>query len=68
MGDGTSGRFRLSFKLQRGVVFPGTTVTTDAGQLLPRELDEQLGVIAQIERRLADSRTKRNRQVTLPSV
>lgn len=43
-------------------------MTSDAGLLLPRELDEQLGLNALIERPLADSRTGRNRQFPLPEL
>ena len=39
MGDATSGRVRLSFNPQLRVEFLGATVTSDAGLLLPRELE-----------------------------
>ena len=39
MGDATSGRFRLSFNPQLGVEFREATVTSDAGLVLPRELE-----------------------------
>jgi len=42
MGDATSGPVRLSFNPQLRVEFRGATVTSDAGLLLPRELDERL--------------------------
>jgi hypothetical protein len=42
MGDATSGPV-LSFNPQLRVEFRGATVTSDAGLLLPRELDERLG-------------------------
>jgi len=41
-------------------------VTSDARLLLPRELDEQLGLSGLIERRVADPRTGHNRQFPLP--
>jgi hypothetical protein len=47
------------------VEFRGATVTSDAGLLLPRELDERLGLSALIERHLTDPRTGRNRQFPL---
>jgi len=50
------------------VEFRGATVTSDAGLLLPRELDERLGLHALIERHLADPRTGRNRQFPLPDL
>src|SRR3984893_2334952 len=65
VGDATSGPVRLSFNPQLRVEFRGATVTSDAGLLLPRELDERLGVSALIERHLDDPRTGRNRQFPL---
>ena len=40
-------------------------MTSDAGLLLPRELDERLGLDALIERHLTDPRTGHNRQFPL---
>jgi hypothetical protein len=68
MGDGTSGPIRLSFNPQLRVEFRGATVTSDAGLLLPRELDERLGLSTLIERHLVDPRTGRNRQFPLPDL
>ena len=65
MGDATSGPVRLSFNPQLRVEFRGATVTSDAGLLLPRELDERLGLDALIERHLTDPRTGHNRQFPL---
>jgi len=65
MGDAKSGPVRLSFNPQLRVEFRGATVTSDAGLVLPRELDEQLGLSALIERHLTDPRTGRNRQFPL---
>lgn len=56
MGDAKSGPVRLSFNPQLRVEFHGSTVTSDAGLLLPRELDEHLGLGALIERHLNDPR------------
>jgi hypothetical protein len=53
MGDATSGQVRLSFNPQLRVEFRGATVTSDAGLLLPRELDERLGLSALIERHVS---------------
>jgi Transposase DDE domain group 1 len=47
---------------------PSATVTSDAGLLLPRELDERLGLGALIERYLTDPRTGRNSQFPLPDL
>jgi len=65
VGDAKSGPVRLSFNPQRRVEFRGATVTSDAGLLLPRELDERLGLSALIQRHLTDPRTGRNRQFPL---
>ena len=68
MGDAKSGPVRLSFNPQLRVEFRGATVTSDAGLLLPRELDERLGLSTLIERHLSDPRTGRNRQFPLPDL
>jgi hypothetical protein len=65
VGDATSGPIRLAFNPQLRVEFRGATVTSDAGLLLPRELDERLGLDALIERHLTDPRTGHNRQFPL---
>jgi hypothetical protein len=68
MGDATSGPVRLSFNPQLRVEFRGATVTSDAGLLLPRELDERLGLSMLIDRHLTDPRTGHNRQFPLPDL
>jgi len=68
MGDAKAGPVRLSFNPQLRVDFHGSTVTSDAGLLLPRELDEHLGLGALIERHLSDPRTGRNSQFPLPDL
>src|SRR6202158_116001 len=68
MGDAPSGLVRFSFNPQLRVEFRGATVTSDAGLLLPRELDERLGLGALIERHLTDPRTGRNSQFPLPDL
>src|SRR2546427_191833 len=68
VGDATSGPVRLSFNPQLRVEFRGATVTSDAGLLLPRELDKRLGLDALIERHLTDPRTGHNRQFPLPDL
>src|SRR5881397_2102012 len=68
MGDATSGPVRLSSNPRLRVEFRGATVTSDAGLLLPRELDERLGLSALIERHLSDPRTGYNRQFPLPDL
>src|SRR5438309_9663899 len=66
--DAEPGPIRLSFNPQLRVEFCGATVTSDAGLLLPRELDERLGLDAPIERHLTDPRTGHNRQFPLPDL
>jgi DDE family transposase len=68
MGDAKAGPVYLSFNPQLRVEFRGATVTSDAGLLLPRELDERLGLSALIERHLSDPRTGYNRQFPLPDL
>jgi len=68
VGDAEAGPIRLSFNPQLRVEFRGATVTSDAGLLLPRELDERLGLNALIERHLTDPRTGHNRQFPLPDL
>ena len=65
MGDAKAGPVRLSFNPQLRVEFHGATVTPDALLLLPRELDERLGLSALIDRYLSDPRTGRNSQFPL---
>src|SRR2546427_2903337 len=68
VGDAKSSPIRLSFNPQLRVEFRGATVTSDAGLLLLRELDERLGLDALIERHLTDPRTGHNRQFPLPDL
>src|SRR5262245_7974786 len=68
MGDAKSGPVRLWFNPQLRVEFHGATVTSDAGLLFARELDERLGLSTLIERHLHDPRTGRNYQVSLPDL
>jgi hypothetical protein len=68
MGDAKSGPVRLSFNPQLRVEFRGATVTSDAGLLLPRELDERLALSALIEQHLIDPGTGRNYQFPLPDL
>jgi len=68
VGDAGSGPIRFTFNPQLRIEFRGATVTSDAGLLLPRELDERLGLSALIERHLTDPRTGHNRQFPLPDL
>src|SRR5258707_1566019 len=68
VGDAESSPIRLSFNPQLRVEFRCATVTSDAGLLLPRALDEHLGLDALIKRHLTDPRTGHNRQFPLPDL
>src|SRR3989442_11882102 len=68
VGDTKSGPIRLTFNPQLRVEFRGATVTSDAGLLLPRELDKRLGLDALIARHLTDPRIGHNRQFPLPDL
>src|SRR6266436_3753081 len=68
VGDTKSGPIRLTFNPELRVEFGGATVTSDAGLLLPRELDKRLGLDALIERHLTDPRTGHNRQFLRPDL
>lgn len=60
MGDAKGGPVRLSFNPQLRVEFQGATVTSDAGLLLPRELDERLDLNALIKRHLTSQGPAQN--------
>src|SRR5262249_145129 len=64
MGEKQNGPFQLSFNPSLKVDFQGSQVTSDAGLILVRELDERLGFRELIEEHLADSRGK-NMQLPL---
>jgi len=68
MGDAPAGPVRLSFNPHVRAESRGATVTSDAGLLLPRELDERFGLSVLIERHLCDPRTGRNYQFPLPDL
>jgi len=57
--------FQLSFNRFLRVDFQGSRVTSDAGLLVVRELDERLGLTGIIQNHLVDSRTGRNTQFPL---
>ncbi|PYQ74417.1 MAG: IS1380 family transposase, partial [Acidobacteria bacterium] len=52
---------QLGFRFQRKLLvdFGGGTLTTDAGLLLVREFDEQLGLSADVVSRVTDTRDAR---------
>ena len=59
VGETRNRPFQLSFNSSLKVDFQGARVTSDGGLILVRELDEQLGFGALIERHLTDGRGKR---------
>jgi hypothetical protein len=62
MGESRRDALRLDFDRKVKVEFHGTKVTSDAGLLAYRELDEVLGLTTMIESRLSDTRTGKNTQ------
>ncbi len=62
MGDGQKGDLRLDFDRRVKVKFLGSKVTTDAGLLVYRELDEVLGLTEMAGDLLCDSRVGSNKQ------
>ena len=62
MGEDKSDELRLSFDPRIRVQFVGSKITSDAGLLAYREMDEKLGLTSNAVRYLADTRTGRNIQ------
>ena len=62
MGESKKDALRVNFDRKLKVEFHGTKVTSDAGLLAYRELDEILGLTTMIEPQLSDSRTGKNTQ------
>ena len=62
MGEARKDALRLNFDRKLKLEFHGTKVTSDAGLLAFRELDEVLGLTAMIEPGFCDNRKGRNTQ------
>ena len=65
MGERQNQPFRFSFRSFLKVDFQGSQVTSDAGLLLIRELDERLGLGQLIRENLTDARRGKNTQLPL---
>lgn len=62
MGDGNKAPLRLNFNPKVRLEFHGATITSDAGLLVARELDEVLALTEMATSHLKESRTGRNVQ------
>jgi hypothetical protein len=68
MGETRKDAYRLDFDRKVKVEFHGTKVTSDAGLLAYRELDEVFGLTTMIDSELCDIRTGRNTQHGIASM
>jgi len=62
MGEARNGPLRLTFDSRLKLEFHGAKITTDAGLLAHRELDERLALTASAAERLTETRTGKNTQ------
>src|ERR687896_2337100 len=62
MGESTNTQLRMKFDSRVRLEFRGATITSDAGLLAARELDEALGLTGLAADTLQDSRTDQNVQ------
>jgi len=60
MGEARKDALRLDFDRKLKLEFHGTKVTSDAGLLAYRELDEALGLTSVIDSELSDNRMGKN--------
>ena len=60
MGEAGSGPLRLQFDRSVKIAFQGSSISSDCGLLLHRELDDALGLTDMAAGMIADPRTGRN--------
>ena len=65
MGEAANGQLRLTFDSRLKLEFHGAKITTDAGLLTYRELDEQLDLTEWAASQLAEGRKGKNTQHTM---
>ena len=68
MGEKQNRPFHFSFNSSLKVDFQGSRITSDAGLLLVRELDERLGLGQLITDKQADNPRGKNMQLPLPDL
>ncbi len=68
MGEARKNALRLDFDRKLKLEFHGTKVTSDAGLLGYRELDETLGLTSAIDSELRDNRTGKNTQHSIAAL
>ena len=68
MGEKQNRPFHFTFNPSLKVGFQGSRITSDAGLLLMRELDERLGMGQLISDNLKDERRGKNTQLPLPDL
>ncbi len=68
MGEARKDALRLDFDRRMKLEFHGAKVTSDAGLLAYRELEEALGLMAMIHAELRDMRTGKNTQHSLAAL
>jgi hypothetical protein len=68
MGEGKSDALRVEFDPRLRLEFHGASVTSDAGLLAHRNLDEVLKLTAMVEPLLADPRTGDNRRQAMTAL